>query len=307
MSTDAFLTALYVMVDDFCNANLPPDIKTGPAALLSRSEVVTLAIFGQWSLFDSERGFYRYAERNLRRAFPSLPHRSQFNRLQRRYRDATVAFCLYLVECLNAKQCPYEILDAFGVCTRNIKRRGRGWLTGQADAGWCGRLGGFLGFYLLDAVNPEGVITGYAFGGASAKEQPMADIFLALRKQPDPSIPSVGTPAWGCYIADNGFEGRQRHDYWLTYCGAEVISPRKADCKDAWSGRLWRWLGSIRQIIESVHEKLLNTFRLCRERPHDLTGFQARLAAKVALHNFCIWTNRQLGRPNLAFADLIAW
>jgi hypothetical protein len=38
-----------------------------------------------------------------------------------------------------------------------------------------------------------------------------------------------------------------------------------------------------------------------------LKGFQARLAAKVALHNFCIWLNEQLGRPRLAFAELIAW
>lgn len=34
-----------------------------------------------------------------------------------------------------------------------------------------------------------------------------------------------------------------------------------------------------------------NTFRLARERPHALDGFQARLAAKVVLHNFCIWLN----------------
>jgi hypothetical protein len=34
---------------------------------------------------------------------------------------------------------------------------------------------------------------------------------------------------------------------------------------------------------------------------------QARLSAKVALHNFCLWLNDHLGRPLLAFADLIAW
>jgi hypothetical protein len=56
-----------------------------------------------------------------------------------------------------------------------------------------------------------------------------------------------------------------------------------------------------------VYEKLWHTFRLDRERPHDLSGFQARLAAKIALHNFCIWLNKQLGRPRLAFADLVAW
>jgi hypothetical protein len=29
------------------------------------------------------------------------------------------------------------------------------------------------------------------------------------------------------------------------------------------------------------------------------------LAAKIALHNFCIWLNVQLGRPGLAFADSV--
>jgi hypothetical protein len=31
------------------------------------------------------------------------------------------------------------------------------------------------------------------------------------------------------------------------------------------------------------------------------------LAAKITLHNFCIWLNEQLGRPSLAFADLVDW
>jgi len=52
---------------------------------------------------------------------------------------------------------------------------------------------------------------------------------------------------------------------------------------------------------------LLNTFRLGRPRPHALDGFQARLATKVALHNFCLWLNMQLGREPLAFADLLDW
>jgi hypothetical protein len=34
---------------------------------------------------------------------------------------------------------------------------------------------------------------------------------------------------------------------------------------------------------------------------------RARLAARVALHNFCIWLNDQLERPHLAFADLLGW
>ena len=63
----------------------------------------------------------------------------------------------------------------------------------------------------------------------------------------------------------------------------------------------------MRQIVETVYDKVPHAFGLSRERPHDLTGFQARLAAKLARHNFCSWLNGQLGRPNLAFADLVDW
>jgi len=66
-------------------------------------------------------------------------------------------------------------------------------------------------------------------------------------------------------------------------------------------------LAHLRQLIESVFEKLLNTFRLAWERPHLLAGLYARLAAKVSLHNFCIWLNHPVERPPLAFADLLDW
>jgi hypothetical protein len=63
----------------------------------------------------------------------------------------------------------------------------------------------------------------------------------------------------------------------------------------------------VRQIVETVYEKLWHTFRLDRERLHDLSGCQARVAAKMALHNFCLWLNDQLGRPRLAFTELVDW
>jgi len=110
IDTDTFVTVLYVLADDFCKANLPPDIRPGPDASLSRSEVITLAVFGQWTRFESERGFYRFAQRHLRPAFPSLPHRSQLNRLIRRHREDIAAFSLYFVERLQARTAHYEII-----------------------------------------------------------------------------------------------------------------------------------------------------------------------------------------------------
>lgn len=64
LTPDTFLLTLYVLVDDFCKAHLPAaEIRPGPAASLSRSEVVTLAVFSQFRQFKSERAFCRYATR----------------------------------------------------------------------------------------------------------------------------------------------------------------------------------------------------------------------------------------------------
>jgi hypothetical protein len=94
VDVDTFLTALYVTVDDFRQSH-PPKRRPGPQASLSESEVVTLAIFARWSRFASERDFYRYASGHLRDAFPTLPGRSQFNRLVRSHVGLIEALCLF--------------------------------------------------------------------------------------------------------------------------------------------------------------------------------------------------------------------
>ena len=197
VDVDTFLTTLYVMIDDFCKASLPVEPQPGPQAALSRSEVLTLAIFGQWQEFGSERGFYRYAQRHLRRAFPSLSTRAQWNRQLRRYQPALVLCGLHIVQLLAAQQCPYEALDSSGVPTRDAKRRGFGWLPGLANIGWSNRLGWYEGLPLLLAVTPEGVITGWGFGPARTTDQPLAETFFALRHAPQPQWRGAGAPAQG--------------------------------------------------------------------------------------------------------------
>lgn len=305
---ETFITTLYVMVDDFCQSELEQEQpKPGPQAALSRSEVITLALFGQWVQFPSERAFYRYAEHHLREEFPRLPNRSQFNRLQRVYRDGITAFALFLVQRLQARETAYEVLDSTAAVIRDAKRRGLGWLAGQADIGWSNRLGWYEGFHLLLCVTAQGVITGFGFASASTHDQHLAATLFEARHTPSPRLPSAGLPARGSYVADKGFAGERPKQQWKHQYQVELITPPHPRSKQRWPKALRRWLASLRQIIETVNDKLLNTFRLARERPHDLAGFQARLAAKVALHNFCIWFNLQRDEAPLSFAELLAW
>lgn len=333
VNTDTFLTTLYVMVDDFCKTHLPSEDQSqkqsqqhqcqtrtrasrpGPAPSLCRSEVVCLALFSQFGLFASEHDFYRYASRHLRPAFPTLPHRTQLNRLIRRHYSAIASFAVHLAHLMRTQEPHnylYEALDTSAVPVRAVKRRGVGWLPEFTNIGYSGRIGWYCGFHLLTCVTQVGVITGWGFGMASSKDQPLAESFFSARALPERvklrAMCSVGLASKVPYVADTGFEGRANHKRWREWYGAEVICPPHPYTRSRrWGRAMRRWLSSVRQIVESVYDKLHNFLRLQRERPHDMGGFAARLAAKVGLHNFCIWLNTQLGRPHLAFADLWDW
>jgi hypothetical protein len=319
---DTFLTLLYVLVDDFCR-NRPddpdsPKQRSRRPASLSESEVITLSAFGQLARFQSERDFYRFAHQRLRHLFPRLPDRSQFNRLQRQHQESMLAFSHYLVDCLEAREgSAYEVLDRCGVETRWCGRRGVGWLPEYTDKGKCSRLGFFHGFHLLTACTPEGIITGFSVGPASCKDQPQAEALFYARESQDQRCPCAGKPcSSGVYVADTGFTGDKRYCTWRDSYGARVLcppqpvargkKPRKVSQRP-WS-KEWRYRhASLRQMVETVQEQLLNAFRLAKERPHEMRGFFARLSAKVVLHNFCAWVNRSLGRGLLQVADLIGW
>jgi hypothetical protein len=317
LDTNTFLTLLYAMSDDFCKTRPRPQPTPGAQPSLSQAEVLTLCIFSQWRNFASERDFYRFAGRHLRPYFPDLPHLSQFNRLQRACYPELVAFWQYLTQQLRPHDTTgyYEALDATAVATRHVSRRGSGWLVGQANKGRASRLGWYTGFYLLAAADAAGVFTGWAVGCASCKDQPLASAFLQARAYPHARLPSVGPmpPKGSFYLTDSGFQGQDLHLHWLYDLHAEVITPPQrlgGPGQQPWKlpwRELRHWIASLRQIVESAFGKLHHVFRLRDERPHSLEGFLTRLAAKITLHNFCIYLNRQLGRPNLAFADLWSW
>lgn len=322
VDVDTFLTTVYVLVDEYDKAPPAPRAAGAPApertggraSALSRSEVVTLAIFAQWAPFRSERAFYRYAERHLRAAFPRLPARSQYNRQLRTVavHDLLVGIGQELARLLTraAGGCAYEVLDSTGVATRNTCRRGSGWLAGQADRGWCTRVGWYVGVHLLTAVTPEGVITGYGEAPAASADARLAETLLAARAAPQPRLPEAGRArGGGYYVADTSFEGRRWLPHWRADYGAHVLCPpkRHQPFPLPWPRPLRRLHAGLRQVVESVHDRLLHRFRLAAERPHTLPGLRSRLAATVALHNACCWLNHQLGRPWLAFADLLDW
>jgi hypothetical protein len=74
-------------------------------------------------------------------AFPTLPNRTQFNRCVRSCTELIEAFVLHLRALLQTSKCSYEALESSAMPARDCKRRGHGWMAGQADIGWSNSLG----------------------------------------------------------------------------------------------------------------------------------------------------------------------
>ena len=86
---------------------------------------------------------------------------------------------------------------------------------------------------------------------------------------------------------DNGFEGQENRQRWAEEYRVWAVYPPKRTAQNLRPKALRRWLAGLRQIVETIVDKLWNTFRLDWERPHTLMGIFTCLAAKIALHNFC--------------------
>jgi hypothetical protein len=296
MDLDSFLVSLYVLVDDWWKADHPSTAprKPGRPALLSESEVLTLAILAQWPRFRSERDFWRFAWAHLRPYFPMLCSQGQLNRriraLEPQLRLLQQAFAQELA-------CPsavYRVMDTTLVpAIVRVRASRKGLFCGQASFGRsASKTEWIYGFKVALVVDPEGVITAFGLASAASDERPIGEALLACDR-------------YGAYLADKGFTSVEWERLWMEIYGALVAATPKNDSRRAWSKADRRWASGKRQIIEGVIGQLKDFFCLERHRAKTLGGLLTRLAAKVAAYTCAQRINDSLGRPLRHLADLL--
>src|SRR5919107_551602 len=164
MDLDSFLVSLYVLVDDwrklYRSCRRP---RIGRPALLTDSEVITLAILAQWPRFRSEREFWRFASSHLRSYFPKLCSQGQFNRRVRALEPEVRALQQSLAEELSDPSAVYRVMDTTLIpAIVRVRASRKGLFCRQATFGRsASKTEWVYGFKAL-VVDPAGVIT--AFG-----------------------------------------------------------------------------------------------------------------------------------------------
>jgi hypothetical protein len=299
MDLDSFLVSLYVLVDDWWKADHPSTAprKPGRPALLSESEVLTLAILAQWPRFRSERDFWRFAWAHLRPYFPMLCSQGQLNRriraLEPKMRALQRSFAEELSE-LSEPSAAYRVMDTTLVPAMvRVRASRKGLFCGQASFGRsASKTEWVYGFKVALVVDPDGVITAFGLAPAASDERPIGEALLASDRH-------------GAYLADKGFAGIEWERLWMEIYGALVAATPKNNSRRAWSEADRRWASGKRQIVEGVICQLKDFFSLERHRAKTLGGLLTRLAAKVAAYTCAQRINDSLDRPLRHLADLL--
>jgi hypothetical protein len=336
MDLDTFLTQLYVLVDDWYKQKMANQVrrhKGGPQKL-SDSEVLTIALAGQWQVgvpWRSERGVVRYLQAHGRGWFPKMLERSAFNERVRQLCTVFAALQQWVVEQIEGSSVAYEVEDGvpLPVCSvGQMKREKRHWLSTYSSLGHGGTQGGwFYGQRWWVSVTPNGLITGWLVGAAHLNERWLQEAFLSARAgrsvltgpPPDrrrhPPLPggfmggffAVGSFQPEPYLVDRGLNGHRWQQHWLSAYQAHVLAVPPLDAPDfhTWSRADCLWLAGHRQVIETVFALLGSVFGLKHVNAHSLWGQFTRLAAKAAAFNLAIWFNLALGRPPFAMETLI--
>ena len=296
MDLDSFLVSLYVLVDDWWKASHPPNAprKHGRPALLSESEVLTLAILAQWPRFRSERDFWRFAWAHLRHYFPALCSQSQLNRRIRALEPQMRLLQRAFAEDLTEPSTLYRVMDTTLVpAIVRVRASRKGLFAGQASFGRsASKTEWVYGFKVALVVDPDGVITAFGLAPAASDERPIGEALIASDRH-------------DAYLADKGFTGIEWERRWMEEYGALVAATPYDNSRRAWSKADRRWASGKRQIIEGVIYQLKDFFSLESHRAKTLQGLLARLAAKVAAYTFARRLNDSLGRPIRRLADLL--
>jgi len=340
MDLDTFLTILYVQVDTWYKQHLADKIvkHAGATARLTDSEVLTIALAGQWRgnglPWQSERGVVRFMQRAGRAWFPNMLGRSQFNVRVRWLWGAFVELQQVVAAELRAVTDGYECVDCEPLPAYSngqaLKENGHGlWQSMRGHGGTSG--GWYTGDKLLLAVTPQGVATGWVVGAANIQDRWLLEALLSQRAgcpqltgpAPSPhasraeracpplgfigSWPTAGSQPSVPYLADRGFNSRRWRQHWQAYYHATVLSvpPRNDPDHADWSKADCHWLASHRQPVETAFSVLDTVFELKHINAHSRWGQLTRTAAKLAAYNIGLFINRALNRPLHAFATLI--
>lgn len=281
---DTFFTTLYVLVDDWYEAEGRAMLKgkAGAKPQFSDSELLTVLLAHDFVPYPGETQYVAYLRANHLALFPKLVNQSEYNRRGRALQPLVEALRQHWLVQLGADTCRCLLLDTKPVPVLGYKRsKAHRDFAGVANDGQCAaRRLYYFGFKRVLLSTRAGLPLVYDLVPASTDERLAAE--SVLYRVTDCDI-----------LADKGFLGTD----WQTRIAAEtgncVLTPKRANQAQQNDPRCDAWLNASRERIEGLFHQLQNTGRnIERLLSKTLSGLAARITLKIT----CLVLKRLLER-----------
>ena len=286
------VTIIFVLVDDLYKECISDNIKYRlhkEKAILSDSEVITIALVGEILMIDSERAWISFVQKNLRALFPRMCERSRFNRLRRNLCSVIQVICAKLGTMFDFAQDDVRIVDSFPlkVCVFGRAYFCKTFRYEGATYGYCAsKKETFFGYRVHALCNANGYITDILVTPASQDDR---DAVWELVERYKQHLRLIG---------DKGYIGVDFAEQLWKEQGILMITLKRKNAKNPDPKPIRQAIFKIRRRIETSFSQLAGQFHAESVLAKTLWGLIARLQTKVLAFDVCFAINWILGRSD---------
>ena len=277
-SFEDFILVIYVLVDDLYKKVAPNQVKYRPnvdKALLSDSEIITIALCGETVGADSENAWYSFVKKNYRHLFPRMCDRSQFNRTRRNLLQVTNLIFTQL-----AKQFVDNIfiVDSFPLEVCKFGRANFCKLFRAEGATYSknpSKKQTYFGFKVHAITTSAGAIQAFEITPANVDDR------TALE-----DLSSVVKPG-SVIIGDKGYISSPLAEK-LKAQGQTLLTLKRKNSCQAYTPTLQQEIYKQRRRIETTFSQLSEQLNSQRVLAKSFSGLSLRLMTKFLAFNLCL-------------------
>ena len=269
---------IFVLVDDLYEKVAPPKVKHRPnidKALLSDSEVITIALCAEVFGNDSEKAWYSFIKKNYRHLFPRMCDRSQFNRTRRNLLQVTN---LIFIELAKQFEDNVFIADSFPleVCKFGRAHFCKSFRAEEATYGKNpSKKQTYFGYKVHAITTSSGAVKAFEITPANVDDRKgLEDLSSTL---------SEGS----IILADKGYVSQSLTED-LKAQGKMLLALKRKNAQKPYPEDLRKLIFKMRRRIETTFSQLTDQFNVERVLAKTFAGLSIRLLTKFFAFNLCL-------------------
>ena len=290
-SFEDLILVIFVLVDDLYKKVAPKAVKKRPninKAILSDSEVITIALCGEILGIDSEKAWYSFVKKNYRHLFPKMCDRSQFNRTRR---NLMQVMNLIFTQIATNFENEVLIVDSFPleVCKFGRAKFCKTFREEGATYSYnASKKETFFGYKVHAITTSEGAVKLFEITPANVDDRKGLEDFSAV------------LPVNSIVIADKGYQSHNLEKN-LADIGISLLALRRNNSIQNYSSNFRQMIFKMRRRIETDFSQLSTQFNIERVLAKKFQGLCVRILTKFLAFNLCLFIMRNLHIKSLIF------